>query len=962
MNGDFSRISFEKKKHYEAVLMQQGRVLTDADWNEAQAIHAYLRHNGMTDVVGWSGVPKVGGGFQIGVTGGGQQLTVSPGHLYAGGILCENDSANVVTPIKPSANGRYLVYLDVWQRHVTAIEDAHIREAALGGADTTTRLQTFWQIRISPNPVANCDAMDAVTPPVPKPSGMMKAYHDPVSTSSNLCALPATGGFLGLENQLYRVEIHRSGERDNASNRATFKWSRENGSVVTYVTSTASPVVTVQDFGHDEVLGFANDHWVELIDIPMELNIGRGELLQIDKIDPSKHEITMKTSLPALDASQPIRLRRWDQSGSAATGNGIALGAGPIELENGIKIEFSAGTYRAGDYWMFAARTALNPGASPAEGGTLEWPKDNSNQAMLIEPRGIEHQYSPLALLDYNSTTQQFSFVSDCRRMFPALTEITASDVSFNNVTCNFPGVTTVQEAIDFLCQRTSTACTLEVLPGQDLAAAFASLADGEDAEICLQVGTYALTTPAVLSNKGHILLHGAGAGTRVVAVESETALRFENCKDVVVENMALISGRAGPGPEAGFDSLNGTLTFRDCASVLVKNVDVTCADAFFRSTACLTIINQTPPAGPIAPGSARIYGCDLTIGFQQVGILLVNVPRAQVEDNTLNVAPLPDSFSYESLLASAYRKPFMKLLRRRLFSNIHTGSNPPANVTTNVTLNISNNPPVHFYSPFMDQTSWDKLVQAAGPVLSHLELDVVKGLKTLAELIIVRDPTLFAALPVSFRQFWTIISNLLRQWHRPAASQGITIAGQAAKDVRILNNTIEGCMQGIHVGFGPQPAEAAGNVLLSGNTVNVPVPVYANRDRHAIFIGNCDSLSVENNSLTCLLPTNSRLPANSMGIRLYKNSLEIDGIRLYGQMGRRMLVRQNHITQFTNGVYAYPLFDVDESLPASLWLIADNVTPSDLTNSVAVKVDPVIQKYEQDNATLVIRRTPNYK
>src|SRR5207302_6805875 len=43
-----------------------------------------------------------------------------------------------------------LVYLNVWQRHITALDDAHIREVALDGSDTSTRIQTLWQVKILP--------------------------------------------------------------------------------------------------------------------------------------------------------------------------------------------------------------------------------------------------------------------------------------------------------------------------------------------------------------------------------------------------------------------------------------------------------------------------------------------------------------------------------------------------------------------------------------------------------------------------------------------------------------------------------------------------------------------------------------------------------------------------------------------------------------------------------------------
>jgi hypothetical protein len=46
------------------------------------------------------------------------------------------------------ADGFYLAYLDVWQRHITALEDEGIREVALNGPDTATRTRTVWQVKL----------------------------------------------------------------------------------------------------------------------------------------------------------------------------------------------------------------------------------------------------------------------------------------------------------------------------------------------------------------------------------------------------------------------------------------------------------------------------------------------------------------------------------------------------------------------------------------------------------------------------------------------------------------------------------------------------------------------------------------------------------------------------------------------------------------------------------------------
>src|SRR6185312_8292386 len=52
MNGDFSRVTFEAKNQYSRVLMQQGRVLLDADWNEQAAIFHYALRTFIRDIFG----------------------------------------------------------------------------------------------------------------------------------------------------------------------------------------------------------------------------------------------------------------------------------------------------------------------------------------------------------------------------------------------------------------------------------------------------------------------------------------------------------------------------------------------------------------------------------------------------------------------------------------------------------------------------------------------------------------------------------------------------------------------------------------------------------------------------------------------------------------------------------------------------------------------------------------------
>ena len=70
MHGDFSRWTFDPAAGYRAVLLQQGRVLLDADFNEQTAITTYQDETRTLDLLGRAGGPADGAGFAL-VDGGG---------------------------------------------------------------------------------------------------------------------------------------------------------------------------------------------------------------------------------------------------------------------------------------------------------------------------------------------------------------------------------------------------------------------------------------------------------------------------------------------------------------------------------------------------------------------------------------------------------------------------------------------------------------------------------------------------------------------------------------------------------------------------------------------------------------------------------------------------------------------------------------------------------------------------
>lgn len=555
MPGDYSRKTFNREKHYSGVLMQQGRVQLDADWNEQVALQLYRTELEAIDVIGSCGVPKKVDGFRIGLTPSALDLTISPGRMYVEGLLCELEAtpvsirfvsnapnqatvetlsvagsklaqgqwvelsaanktstkllqiANVegqsrtltfntsisdfqnsgaasirrvatllTQPEFPGASitglgggaggtlttsplaspltsppqalladGLYLVFIHAWKREITALDDPHVREVALGGPDTATRLKNIWQVKLlSVTPLQGtptCKSRYTEWDNLVAPStGRLNARTKPPDDEKDPCLLPPTAGFTRLENQLYRVEVQRAGDRQTAA----FKWSRDNAIVRTNILNVNSAVLTVADVGRDDVLGFAGGQWVEIIDEESVLKRGPRQLFQVDGVDATTGEITLKSTPSGLANRKNLQLVRWDQFGDTAGVDGVTMSSGTdwIDLEGGVQVKFSEGIYRAGDHWLIPARTAT---------GEIEWPPFAipNNEPEAQPPLGIQHHFCRLALIE---VADGIINLKDCRRVFPSLTDISAEDVCFDNDNCKLPGVETVQEALDRLC------------------------------------------------------------------------------------------------------------------------------------------------------------------------------------------------------------------------------------------------------------------------------------------------------------------------------------------------------------------------------------------------------------------------------------------------------------------------------------------------------------------------------
>src|SRR6478672_13630554 len=97
MKADLSRRTFNRTNHYSAVVMQQGRVAVDADWNEQHEIERHRIETETIDVVGLCGTPLDppdfvdASGFEIELAGGATSITIGAGRYYVDGLLAENE-------------------------------------------------------------------------------------------------------------------------------------------------------------------------------------------------------------------------------------------------------------------------------------------------------------------------------------------------------------------------------------------------------------------------------------------------------------------------------------------------------------------------------------------------------------------------------------------------------------------------------------------------------------------------------------------------------------------------------------------------------------------------------------------------------------------------------------------------------------------------------------------------------
>lgn len=940
MAQDRSRSAFDYRqpKHWSSVQAQQGRLLSDDDWNEGDAITKEDLRRTRVDVIGPDGSPD--DGFRISnprISAQGVDFDLAAGTLYAGGLrvtLEQTESfalqkdwlEQTTTDRSPLGNSPRidLVYLEVWQQPVTAVEDDELREIALGGPDTSVRVRTMRRVRIKAN-VGTDRCNDAW-----KQLGTLGAgneatldatltvgYVNSTGAEPNLCSPTAQGGYLGAENQAIRVEIRSNN---------TFVWGYDNASPLYRVQVTTDesgqPVVHFLQAPRDQ------NHWplshqiVELLPWSAVLPNGEkvaevagGMLAAVTaSYDPDTKNIAVTPTVPTTfgadwlnrsdhlglgtDTSSYLYLRVWNRGADTSTPAEIPFTPGKaVELTGtGLSVTFTGTQLHQGDYWIIAAR----PGSK-----VVPWTLE---KGLLAE--GIRRFYAPLGLIQWQPPGGPHA-VSDCRSTFDPLTR-----------------------------QR---GCCIDIAPHSGWEHIIDEIADDDDVCICFQPGDFEATRTLVFNNK-HVKIRGAGAATRITGPTVETVFLFNGCATVEIADLSvraktqLQEGKAAPRPH-----LAGVITITGCDRVDLRNVTARCAAGTSRSAACLALYNAPSTDGARERAAvARVVGCELIVGANQIGLSVINFGRSTIEDNNVHVdAEENKAIPTGWLQDKAYRRTFRRTLiyGYSLADGVSSSRGEAGNLqiggdNRGIWINVPSKKLLAAWAtvvavrPFR-ANRFDYMT--VGEYLHGLAEDLVYAIGALGSHKIPEFGYYFAAL-LKLRTSETGV--------RTIAAQGIVVAGVEASEVRIVGNTVRDAVQGIHVGISKQRVrtvavkadnvnavinDAAGRVVISHNVVNVTLMPESSSERHGIFVGNCRSLLIEDN----------HLKAERLGDAA---SLKIEGIRVYGLLGRMACIKRNHLIGFSTGIRFAALNGIGTE-GTNLWRVNENLAEhADPKVSIALK------------------------
>ncbi len=473
MKTQISRRLARSFPRYSGVYQQQGRLLSDADWNALSDIDRQRVAAVMAAAVA-SGAPREGG-----LRLDGDTPAIQPGVIFVEGhygVHADTPTGDApASLVAPDAQSDYphppawtpanrLLYVDLWERPVTALEERQAAEEAwqadmlldpaLHGADTCTRTRTMVQVKWC------ATGIDPLDPNLNPPRGdaglhlrLREVYQsgDPCDPCAEEVPVDENIG-----NYLFRLEVHDVYREDGAM-RVVLKWSRENG-------AEAHPVDDVPP-------GFDSGDWIwEFFDADSEKLAGQHFPLE----ERRRRGVLQDGFRPPGEEAPRALVRRWDgyailepEAGRLVQGQdrGVRLSGdlgaeqhGHSRFEDGVwqvnlellvcRLQVAGVRFLAGDYWLAPVREAVHgPGDDVLGSETAPQP-----------PEGILHHYLVLGRTDAEGRPQPLTDAERRRLRFPPLTDLRAADVAFRDG-CErlFAGAPNVQAALDRLCTLSAT-------------------------------------------------------------------------------------------------------------------------------------------------------------------------------------------------------------------------------------------------------------------------------------------------------------------------------------------------------------------------------------------------------------------------------------------------------------------------------------------------------------------------
>jgi len=540
MRGDFSIWRDERRQNFNGVLHQQGRVLLDADWNAQTVITNDWEDTAARDIIGAgvAGVPAdAPNSFKIraaAVAAGGLDLTVSPGRVWADGLLAYLDAnadvhrlATYLEPpiatlpgSAPGASGtRDAVVLEVWREEINGFQMPELLiEPALGGPDTTERVHTemaFRLLRLT-NPADTCDSIIERLRDNFATKGRLTVTLDAPPPPTGDCPLLAGSGYTGFEHNLYRLEIAKV----NTGTAAMFKWSQFGGGLVGRgQLKNSTHTITLSANQQAIINSGLPQFYMEVVNydsVQGRWNVTYGANVTLG----SNGTLTIPSTATGVFFGSPpgdgnIFFHLWNRIDLISDFDGLT----PLPLQDGILLQFdpaAGNNYVAGDYWTFPVRAGEITNVTPL-----------INQK---PPEGIHYHRVPLGIIEWMPTTAispARAIIEDCRRIFQPLT-------------------------------RLATCCTYRVGDGMRSHGDFRSIQAAVDAlpaeggEVCVLPGEY--EENVLIRRRRNITIHGCGPRTRVISrasaggVPAAPVFRVVESQNIEILSLAVQAHETGVG------------------------------------------------------------------------------------------------------------------------------------------------------------------------------------------------------------------------------------------------------------------------------------------------------------------------------------------------------------------------------------------------------------------------------